>query len=156
MKYLLFIFMAFANLASANPDSLIVEAPKFSLGKKVTLEAGTLILLETDVAINSNNLNEEQLLKFKVTQDVHVKSRVVIAKDAIAIGKVKTIQATSFNDPECITIEVTNVQTVDGQMIELSGFEQCLRGNFPGESVKVEEGTSIVAVNKTDTVIRWK
>lgn len=138
------------------PDSIIIEAPKFAFSKKVTLEAGTLILMETNSEINSSNLNQDQLLQFKVTQDVYANRRVVISAGAIAIGKVKVIDPASFNDPECITIEVTNVQTVDGQMIELTGFEQCLKGQFPGQGVQVAIGTSIIAQNKEDVEIRWK
>ncbi len=157
MKYLLIFCLAFANLlTAATPDSIIIEAPKFSLSKKVTLTAGTLILMETNVDINSASLTDNQLLKFTVTDEVYANRRVVIAAGATAVGKVKSITPSSFNDPECIVIEVTNVQTVDGQMIALTGFEQCIKGKFAGEGVKVEAGTSIMATNREDVEIRWK
>jgi len=157
MKYVLILCLAFANLLNAaTPDSIIVDAPKFSFKKKVTLVAGTLILMETDTDINSTNLTEEQLLKFTVTDEVYANRRVVIAAGATAIGKVKTITPASFNDPECITIEVTNVQTVDGQMITLAGFEQCIKGKFAGQGVKVDAGTSVMATNLEDVEIHWK
>ena len=157
MKYLLILCLAFANLLNAaTPDSIIIDSPKFSFGKKVTVTAGTLILMETDTDINSTSLTEDQLLKFTVTDEVYTNRRVVIAAGATAVGKVKSITPSSFNDPECIVIEVTNVQTVDGQMIALTGFEQCLKGKFAGEGVKVAAGTSIMASNREDVEIRWK
>ena len=92
MKYLLILCLAFANLLNAaTPDSIIIDSPKFSFGKKVTVTAGTLILMETDTDINSTSLTEDQLLKFTVTDEVYTNRRVVIAAGATAVGKVKSI-----------------------------------------------------------------
>ena len=117
------------------------------------LPAGTLILMETTEKNHSRALTEGQVLHFKVKANVVVNGKVVITTGALALGKVKTIQKATFNNPEEVTIEVDYVQTVDGQMIGLTGNEQTFKGKYPNQGMSLKPGQAITARITNSTYI---
>ncbi len=118
-----------------------------------TLPAGTLVLLETTERIDSYRATVGKTLTFRVRTNVVVDGKTVIASGALAIGRVKSISRTTFNNPEEITLEVLYAQAVDGQQVALNGAEQSYRGVFAGESVIVEPAQTITATVMNNTEI---
>ncbi len=142
--------VTFANNNPVNP----VAYENFELRKKVILRAGTLVMMETTERIFSDDVTVGKMIRFKVTTNVYAEGRAVITTGALAIGRVKSKQETTFNDPAEITIELTSVQSVDGQQIPLNGQEQIYQGQFSGEGTKVENGMTITATVTNDVTIK--
>ncbi len=69
----LFVLLALALPSFANNPS-----PNCDLLGRVTLAAGTLVILETDEKVLSDEVTIGQLLKFKVKSDVVAEEAVVI------------------------------------------------------------------------------
>ena len=115
------------------------------LKKKVTLPAGTLVMLETAESFPSDQLTIGKNLQFKVRMDVMAENWIAIPTGAIALGRVKALNTATFNSPAEVTIELQYVQAVDGQMIALNGNEQTIKGTYPGEGTAVEAGATITA-----------
>lgn len=120
---------------------------------KIVLPAGTLVVLETNEKVFSDEMTQGQNLKFKVKTDVRVNGKVVIKTGVIALGRVKSITKTTYNFPERITIELTSVQTVDGQQIALDGNEQTFKGKFTGEGTTIDMGETITATVMNDVIV---
>lgn len=110
-----------------------------------TLPSGTFVFLELIEKVNSDQATVGKVLMFRVRTNVVVNGKTVITTGAMAIGKVKSIQETTYNIPEQITLTVTSVQAVDGQQVALNGIEQTFIGQFSGEGVTVEPGQPIIA-----------
>lgn len=156
MKTLLFACFLFASTFATAQDYSVdpMPAPVYKCifkDKEVDLQAGTILLLETNEKIESGSMTVGQNVNFKVRTNVMAEGKVAISTGALAVGRVKAIQSNTHNDAEEIRIELLYVQAVDGQMIPLNGNEQTIRGTFPGQSTAVETGTAITA-NVTNTV----
>ena len=159
MKNLIaFCFALFAvSAAFANvQDQPLASHFENLLGKKETLPAGTLVLLETTESLDASRMTIGQLTQFKVKADVRIDGEVVIRTGAMATGRVKGLKNGTYNSPGSIFIEVTSVQSADGQQVALNGAEQELKGYYAGEAAKVNPGTTISATVMNDTVICTK
>ena len=160
MKNILFILaLLLANFAQAQAQDSYNDPQPFGGSKgifndKVTLSAGTLVLLETTEAFTSDQVTVGKTLQFRVRTDVMAEHEIAIRTGALAMGRVKAIEPASYNNPEEIRIELQYVQAVDGQMIPLNGQEQSLRGQFTGQGTSVEAGTSITAFVMNDQKIK--
>ncbi len=128
----------------------VVLLPAF---KKVTITAGTSILLETAERIGTDQMTVGQLVQMKVKVNVFAEKRVVVTTGAHAIGRIKSISPATYNHPASLTIELVSVQAVDGQQIPLNGLEQSYTGKFSGEGTMVEPGKVITATVMNDMVI---
>ena len=124
--------------------------------KDVTLNAGTLVMLETAERVSSEQLTVGKVLQFKVTMNVMAEGKVAIRSGALALGRVKAIEKSTYNEPESIRIEMMHVQAVDGQMVPLNGNEQTIQGRYKGEAATIETGTSITANVTNDIEINTK
>lgn len=156
MKKIFFACLLFsATLATAQDYTVDpMPAPVFRgifKDKDATLNAGTILLLETNEKVESGAVTVGQNLQFKVRSNVMADGKVVIRTGAMAMGRVKTIQRSTHNNPEEIRIELLYVQAVDGQMLPLNGNEQTIRGAFAGQAATVDTGTAITA-HITNTV----
>ena len=157
MKNILF---AFAMLVAAftNAQNEIQDAPAFSVkglfSDKATLTSGALVLLETAEYLTSDQVTVGKIIQFRVRTNVIAEKEIVIRTGALAVGRVKAIEPSTYNNPEEIRIELQYVQAVDGQMVPLSGQEQSLRGQFSGQGTTVEVGTSITAYVMNDITIK--
>lgn len=153
MKNILLLCCLFALSATANAqdDPTPLTAVKGIFDKDVTLNAGSVILLETNEKIQSGQVTVGKTVQFKVRTNVMAQGRVAIRSGALATGRVKAIEPYTYNNPEEIRIELLYVQAVDGQMIPLNGNEQTIRGQFAGQDAAIEFGTSITA-NVTNTI----
>ncbi len=119
-------------------------------GKMVQLTAGTLIYLELNERVFTEQATVGKVLQFKVKMNVMKDRKKIITTGAMALGRVKTIHPATFNNPAEITIELTSVQAVDGQQVPLMGNEQTLRGEYPNQGTVINTGTSITATVTND------
>ena len=157
MKNILFAF-AMLLAATSNSQNYNDDPQPFSakglLGDKCTLASGTLVLLETTEKIFSDQVTVGRTIQFRVRTNVIAEKEVVIRTGALAVGRVKSIEPSTYNNPEEIRIELQYVQAVDGQMVPLSGQEESLRGQFTGQGTAVETGTSLTAFVMNEVIIK--
>lgn len=155
-KYILFsfIFAFFGFQLTAANLVPTMNNRTFDLGRKITLPAGTLILMELAEQIESDRMTIGQLVKFKVSTDVTVDGKIAIRTGAFAYGRVKSISPSTYNNPEEINFEVTSVQAVDGQQVALNGADQIIKGQFSGQGTSAKLGTSITATIMNDVEIK--
>jgi hypothetical protein len=153
---IIFCFALLANTVFAAPQPTLenkISGPACSLFTYlVTLQSGTLVMCELSETFDSDRATIGKMLSFRVISDVRVNNRVVIRTGAMASGRVKGLTEATYNNPATVTIELTNVQTVDGQFIALNGSEQTLTGVYTGQGMTVYTGTRISAqvTNQTD------
>ncbi|MFN4255004.1 MAG: hypothetical protein ACK4Q5_08380 [Saprospiraceae bacterium] len=142
---------ATANTAS-NPINPAAEfaAPT----KKVTLSAGTLVILESNESLFSGAVAPGKMIQMRVRTNVFAEGKLVIRTGATALGRVKSIEGTTFNAPESVTIELFYVQAVDGQQIPLNGNEQTITGTAPNEGTTVPVNTLITSQTMNDQEIK--
>ena len=150
--FILFIAFTATNWAANTTIENIQIMPKM-MGK-VNLAAGTLIYLETNERIFTDQATVGKIIQFKVKMNVTVNGKVVVKTGAAAIGRIKTVQAATFNNPAEITIELTSVQAVDGQQVPLNGTEQTIRGEYPNQGTQIPIGTSITTNVMNDIEIK--
>jgi len=114
-------FLTFAFNLSAAPS---IPAPMDAF---VTLRAGTTVSLTLNEALDPKMLYVGNSVDFMVRSNVTVNGKVVIAAGSIAEGWVKKV--TSGCDGKCsqITVTVENVQTVDGQRINLRSIPRTFK-----------------------------
>jgi len=150
----LFLFIGMAPY-SATATGIPPQAEAL-FGKTVTLRAGTPILLELGQRLPSDQMTVGRTIEFRVRTDVRIDGRVAIRTGALAMGRIKRMQESTYNDPASLTIEVTSVQAVDGQQIPLNGAEQTLRGQRTGEGLAAAPGAQIVARAMNDIEVEVK
>ena len=125
-----------------------------SLCKKVTLNSGTPILLESNEKLETHNLTVGQTIIFKVKMDVKAEGETVIATGALAIGSVKFIEESTFNNPAEIRVDLKYVQAVDGQQVPLNGNELSAfgkeRGRGTGSTIVFGTGITAHVTNNID------
>ena len=148
--------LAFCSLQVIAHPNVPINWPIGWFPKKVVLKAGTPIIFETAEDFNSESLSVGQVLKFAVKMHVMAEGQVAIRTGAIAIGRVKANNAATYNHPANVTLELTSVQSVDGQQIALNGTEQTFLGKFTNESTKVHNGMTILATVLNDVIIKTK
>lgn len=153
MKSLLTI--AFAALLQTTFASTPSPTPVFAAPcQKVVLNAGTLVILETNEALQSGQATVGQLVQFKVRANVYAEGEAAIVTGAQAIGRIKSIEPSTYNNPETFRIEVMYVQAVDGQQVALNGNELSIKGQFSGQDASSQPGTTITATVMNDTKIK--
>lgn len=120
----------------------------------VKLSAGATVLLETTEQINAADLSIGKILLLRVRIDVIVQDRVVIATGATAIGRVKNLEAGTYNDPAEVVVDVQYAVACDGQQVPLFGNERRFKAVRPGESVSLEPGQLLIAQVTNAVLIR--
>ncbi|MCB0639418.1 MAG: hypothetical protein KDC54_22485 [Lewinella sp.] len=140
------LFFALALLAVAAPVfATPANASFFEDGRRVTLRAGTLILLESTQRIDSRSATIGTIVRFRVMTDVIVDGRTVIASGTQALGRITSIEPGTYNAPEVIQVEVKYVQSVDGQQVNLSTNPLDVSATFTGEGAVINVGTNITS-----------
>lgn len=143
---LCFQLTTFANTNATLP----FEISPFS---KVTLPAGTLVILETTSNLRTDQATVGTIIPFRVMTNVTVDGKVVITSGTQAIGRIKHIAPATYNDPAVVRIEVKYVQSVDGQQVMLSTNPIDIQGQFPNQGVSIQVGTVATSNVMNDTVI---
>ena len=158
MKFILIATLTFCTLFSKANSTIPKCANTYLLSTNQTnsieLPAGTMVHIEMTELVESGKSTVGQIVTFRVRSNVEVNGNVVIHSGSLALGRVKSIEPTSFNHPEEIAIEVTAAQSVDGSMVNLLGQEQIFRGKFPNEDVKVQPGKPFMGFVANNTNIK--
>ncbi len=154
MKKYIFLLFAIVTLAPVSQANTLFNNAEITFDARVTLPAGTLIYLEANERVMSDQATVGKLVQFKVKTNVVVDGKVVIATGALAIGRIKSVSEATYNSAAEVTIELTSVQAVDGQQVALNGTEQTLQGVYPNEGMVVNIGTPITANVMNDIVIK--
>lgn len=113
-----------------------------------------MVILESTDLIKTGQATVGQLVNFRVRTNVEAEGEVVIATGALGLGRIKSIEKASYNNPEVFHIEVTNVQAVDGQMVSLTGQELQIKGKYAGQEAGAEPGKTITAYVTNDIKIK--
>lgn len=144
------LLQATTAFAAAPQPATLFAAPC----QKVILSAGTLVIMETNESLQSGQATVGQLVQFKVRANVYAEGEVAITTGAQAIGRIKAIEPSTYNNPETFKIEVIYVQAVDGQQVSLNGNELSIKGQFPGQDAGSQSGTTITSSVMNDTKIK--
>ncbi len=173
MKNIIFVFsLCIAFIANANAQP---EAPTYKIDRsgrvplvsfeksgslfsknKIEAPAGTMVIMKTMESIKSEDAVPGKILRFLVDIDVMVCGKEVISTNAIALGRIKSVTPATSTSKEEIIIEVTSVQSVDGQQIPLHGQEDLTWSRMAGESIAVPSGKVVVGYFKNTETIKVK
>ena len=147
MKKLIINLFVFATIAIAN--SSFAATP--TLDDLITLPAGTVVSLQLNQEVNSDEFFVGNSIDFMVRSNVTVNGKVLIAAGTFAEGTITAVKNSCDGQCPQITIKVDNVQAVDGQRINLNSKPhkvkaQCCEdcGNW-GQQATIQMGTSISA-----------
>ena len=106
--------LAFLVLLMSNVNSACAN-------EKVTLKAGTPVMLMPQVPLTSATLKAGQTVPFTVTQDVVVDGKKVISSGSVAQGQVISAKKRSvFGIPGKFEIQIKSVYAVDNTFIFLT------------------------------------
>ena len=150
MKNIIALLLLVSTFA-ANANTNKLPNPCFG---KATLAAGTMVLLESTEQLKTGQATVGQLVYFRVKTHVKAEGDVVISTGAMGLGRIKSIDPASYNNPETFHIEVTSVQAVDGQMIPLNGQELQLKGKYSSQEATADAGRTITAFVTNDIKIK--
>lgn len=141
--------------ASANyeRETPVIQHKGLFKNKKVDLPSGTLVVLASAEQLISDQATIGQMVKFIVKTNVTMKGKVVIATGAMAVGRIKNVNSSTYNHPATINVEVTSVQAVDGQQVALNGNEMLTLGIYKGQGTKLQTGRTIISNVMNDMVI---
>lgn len=99
-----------------------VFAPFTSAQKKVTLKAGTPVILATVETVTSKTTVSGNAIDFKVVTDVIVDGNVVIPAGTIAKGQASNVsKASAIGKGGEVTVGINNIYALDGTLVPLSG-----------------------------------
>lgn len=111
----------------------------------VKLRIGTSVYFETVKDINTETVQVGNLIQLKVRTNVVVKGKVVIRANTMALGRISEVSRTTANSSGSATIEVRDVQAVDGQLINLNATYQLSGDCTSGQSCLIRSGFIITA-----------
>jgi hypothetical protein len=159
-KVILFSIAAFFAFNTFANNTIIGEKfgnPILTMPTKtVTLDATTTIQLELAEQLRSQKLTVGRIVKFSVLMNVKAEGHVVIRTGAMGIGRIKSIERNSYNDPEEVNIEITAVQAVDNTMVDVNGTESVFLGDNSGEEATIASLPKMICRVMNDTDIDTK
>jgi len=169
MKKLIINFALFAAFTLANTTTFATPTyemtPEASINCEeeiVSLRAGTIVSLQSNEEIESDEVYVGNSIDFFVRSNVVVNGKVVIASGSIAEGQVKRVKSSCGGNCAEITVIVDNVQTVDGQRIYLRSIphkikaqccDDCGEFKVGGTPVTLQIGANISARVLNDVTI---
>lgn len=87
----------------------------------VVLKAGTTVPMSLETTIDGNNVRTGQTIQFKVTQDIKVEGKTIIAAGSLAQGQVVRAEKNGLlGSAGEVEIAVKSVQAVDGTPVYLT------------------------------------
>jgi hypothetical protein len=117
--------------------------PVSVLAAKVTLRAGTPVILALKESINSNTKALGDSINFEVARDVEVEGNIIIKKGTPVIGEVISVDKSGyFGTSGKIDVAIKEVAAVDGKTVLLRGTVE-------------REGKSKVATSILLFIICW-
>ena len=155
MKNIVKIFvLLFAFVQVMNAATSTLPHFSFSPNRTVTLKASTSVILELNQRFTADEVKEGTTIKFIVRADVMAEGRVVIKTGALAIGRVTYVKAATYNDKAEVGIELLQVKSVDGQLVDLDGNLSIISGENANESLTTYAGKSLTAQVLNDINIK--
>lgn len=149
MKNIIFVSIAFVLGFLLTPNTVSAMnnlMPQMDTGSIIVkLRAGTIVYFETVKDINTETVQVGNLINLKVRSKVMVKGKTVISTNTMALGRVTEVTRTTANSSGSATIEVRDVQAVDGQMINLNATYQLSGDCTPGQPCLIRSGFIITA-----------
>ena len=136
------ISIFFSNTVNAN-NTCLISTNDTTISVK--LRIGTTVYFETVKDINTETVQVGNLIQLKVRSNVTVKGKVVIRANTMALGRITEVSRTTANSSGSATIEVRDVQAVDGQLINLNATYQLSGDCTPGQSCLIRSGFIITA-----------
>lgn len=149
-----------------------VFAPFTSAQKKVTLKAGTPVILATVETVSSKTTVSGNTVDFKVVTDVIVDGNVVIPARTIAKGQASNVsKASAIGKGGEITVGINNINALDGTLVPLSGANISASGKnkvglaivcgictlfgflIPGSQAELPAGSQTQAVVMSNTIV---
>lgn len=149
-----------------------VFAPFTSAQKKVTLKAGTPVILATVETVSSKTTVSGNTIDFKVVTDVIVDGNVVIPAGTIAKGQASNVsKASAIGKGGEITVGINNINALDGTLVPLSGANISASGKnkvglaivcgictlfgflIPGSQAELPAGSQTQAVVMSNTIV---
>lgn len=149
-----------------------VFAPFTSAQKKVTLKAGTPVILATVETVSSKTTVSGNTVDFKVVTDVIVDGNVVIPAGTIAKGQASNVsKASAIGKGGEITVGINNINALDGTLVPLSGANISASGKnkvglaivcgictlfgflIPGSQAELPAGSQTQAVVMSNTIV---
>lgn len=147
-------------------------APFTSAQKKVTLKAGTPVILATVETVSSKTTVSGNTVDFKVVTDVIVDGNVVIPAGTIAKGQASNVsKASAIGKGGEITVGINNINALDGTLVPLSGANISASGKnkvglaivcgictlfgflIPGSQAELPAGSQTQAVVMSNTMV---
>ncbi len=148
MKNIALLTIAFViNIFFSNAVNANNNCPTSSMDTTISvkLRIGTTVYFETVKDINTETVQVGNLIQLKVRTNVTVKGKVVIRANTMALGRITEVSRTTANSSGSATIEVRDVQAVDGQLINLNATYQLSGDCIPGQSCLIRSGFIITA-----------
>lgn len=162
MKKLIINFALFAAFTLANTTTFATPTYEITTNASevcmeeeiVALRAGTIVSLQSNEELDSDDVYVGNSIDFFVRSNVVVNGKVVIASGSIAEGQVKKVKSSCGGNCAEITVIVDNVQTVDGQRIYLRSIphkikaqccDDCGKFKVGGTPVTLQIGANISA-----------
>ncbi len=128
---------ASAALAALLVATGAVPAGSAADGGRVTLKSGTPVFLVFTDSVNSESVTEGQSVPLRVLRDVTAGDTVVIRSGARASARVTGVRKKQgWGTPGALEVYVSDVETVDGQLIPLSARQEA-EGENKGSTAAV-------------------
>lgn len=121
------MFVRLIKSVAFKPAAMLMAAAMLFMsftipGEVVVLKAGTPIPMNLMTPLSGNSVRNGQIVDFRVTSDVTVNGKTVIAAGSLAQGQVvKSEKNGLLGKAGELEVAVKSVKAVDGTMIYLSG-----------------------------------
>jgi hypothetical protein len=156
-KVIIFTFALFTvafnqNAFAVNPQTIVSASSPSAT--KITLRAGTTVSFKLAEEVNSEDFYVNNALRFKVSINVTVNGKVVIATNAYAEGTITKVKKVANGEIAELHIVLESVQAVDGTRIDLDPSPHIVRANCPAQQATATIGTLLRAHVLNDTQIQ--
>ncbi len=141
-----FVFSSLLASNSIMANDLSLPTVKVDTGITIVkLRASTPVYFETVKDINTETVQVGNLIQLKVRSKVVVRGKTVISANTMALGRITEVSRTTANSSGSATLEVRDVQAVDGQLINLNATYQLSGDCTPGQPCLIRSGFIITA-----------
>lgn len=135
----------FASATTFSTNAAPVQPVENEAFTMLILRAGTTVSLQLNQTFTATDVQVGNSLDFLVRSDVTVNGKVVIAAGSLAEGWVKSVANGCNGKCAEITIEVNNVQAVDGQRVNLRSIPHVIKAPCCGANTSASIGTNLSA-----------
>jgi hypothetical protein len=143
---------SFAQLAASNSPAPLFNTNRFDhICRTVTLKSGTQVVMEVLRTYSSESVQEGTIIQMRVRYNVYAEKKVVIRKNTLTTGRVKSVRRATAMSPGMIEVDVTEVESVDKQPVQLGLNFQSNEEGANGQPAVFKVSTDIYGF-VTDTI----